>query len=273
MRKTFVRPRLDEGFKSIVVVRSFAAAQDLVRQLSPPILIFKFPRTPHFLDLGATSDDDIVTNLPSLSDRHVVITEKVDGSNMGFSLSSDRQRIIIQNRSHFVNSATHEQFKKLDLWVDRRRDDLFKILDRDEYFPERFILFGEWMYATHSIPYSHLPDTFLAFDLYDRRDDVWASRQALAAWLSGTRISLVPVMLEGRMPSAEELKSMIQLPSQFYDGRVEGIYIKEEKNGIVTNRGKVVRGDFICGNENWSRANDHWTKANLRVNGFLRESA
>jgi hypothetical protein len=58
-------------------------------------------------------------------------------------------------------------------------------------------------------------------------------------------------------PSAEELKNMIQLPSQFYDSRVEGIYIKEEKNGIVTNRGKVIRGDFICGNENWSRANDH----------------
>ena len=283
MRKMFVRPRLDEGFQAIAILRSFAAVQDLVHRLSPPILLFKFPRTPHFLDLGATSADDLVANLPPpsrSSDPHVVvvITEKVDGSNMGFSLSSDsdrqRRRILVQNRSHYVNPATHEQFKKLDAWIDRHREDVLKILDRDEHFPERFVLFGEWMYATHSIPYTRLPDTFLAFDLYDRRDDVWASRQALAALLSGTGISLVPVMFEGQqMPSAEELKDMIQSPSRFYDGRVEGIYIKEEKRDVVMNRGKVVRGDFICGNENWSRRNDHWTKANLRVNGLLRESA
>jgi len=265
MRKTFVRPTLKEGFKTIVVVRSFAASQELVLRLSAPILLFKFPRTPHLLDLGAATSDDITTDIPVLPDRgNVVITEKVDGSNMGFSLSSDRQKIIVQNRSHFVNSSTHEQFKKLDLWVERHREDLFKVLDRDEHFPERYVLFGEWLYATHSIPYTHLPDRFMAFDIYDRSTEVWLCRKTLSALLSSTSIMLVPVVHEGKMPSDSELRRMIQQPSEYYDGRVEGIYIKVERNGVVVNRGKVVRGDFICGNE-------HWTRAPLRVNGLLSE--
>jgi atypical dual specificity phosphatase len=160
MHKIFVRPRLDEGFKAVVIVRSFSAAQDLVLRLSPYITIFKFPRTPHLINLGAASSDDIITDLAA-REGHVVITEKIDGANMGFSLSSDRSRIIVQNRSHYVDSSTHEQFKKLRIWVERHESDLFKILDRDPLFAERCILFGEWVFATHSIPYTRLPDRFL----------------------------------------------------------------------------------------------------------------
>ena len=72
---------------------------------------------------------------------------------------------------------------------------------------------------------------------------------------------MVPVVLEGRMPSQVELKEMVERPSLFWDGRVEGIYLKIERAGRVVARGKVVRGDFIAGNE-------HWTRGNLRVNGI-----
>ncbi|KAG6911294.1 hypothetical protein DXG01_002133 [Tephrocybe rancida] len=261
MQGLLVRPTLSEGFKAVITVRSFAAAQDLIMRLSPSVNIFKFPRTTHLIDLGAASSDDIVADgavMPSTG--NVVITEKIDGANMGFSLSSDRSRIIVQNRSHYVNSATHEQFKKLDIWVERHRDDLFQVLDRDPYFAERYILFGEWMFATHSIPYTHLPDRFIAFDLYDRSTATWLDRGSLEKVLSSTSISLVPVLHQGPMPPDAELRNMVQLPSKFWDGRVEGIYVKVEHNSRVIARGKVVRSDFIAGNE-------HWSRGNLRVNG------
>ncbi|KAJ7578051.1 hypothetical protein C8J56DRAFT_898735 [Mycena floridula] len=41
--------------------------------------------------------------------------------------------IVIQDRSHFVNLSTHEQFEKLGLWVESHRADLFKVLDRYPY--------------------------------------------------------------------------------------------------------------------------------------------
>jgi atypical dual specificity phosphatase len=78
MRKEFVQPSLQEGFKAIVTIRSFAASQELVLLLSPPIALHKYPRTPHILNLGAATADDIVSNSSmSATNGHVVITEKV----------------------------------------------------------------------------------------------------------------------------------------------------------------------------------------------------
>ncbi|KDQ62876.1 hypothetical protein JAAARDRAFT_28848 [Jaapia argillacea MUCL 33604] len=261
MDKMFVRPSLKEGFKAIIIVRSFSAAQDLVLRLSPPVTLFKFPRTSHILNLGAASDDDLVETGPiaPITTGHVVITEKVDGANMGFQLSSDRSSVIVQNRSHYINSSSHEQFKKLDLWIDKHREGLYKILDRDPFFADRFVLFGEWLAVTHSIPYTHLPDRFLAFDLYDRSTTAWADRPNLMRLLEGTGICAVPTMHEGGMPTHDQFRDMVQRRSRFYEGRVEGVYVKVEKNGRVVTRGKVVRADFIAGNE-------HWTKGILRTN-------
>jgi atypical dual specificity phosphatase len=233
MHKDFVEPTLKEGFKAIVHVKSFAAAQELVLRLSPPINLYKFPRTPHLINLGAATSDDVFTDTTALSNSgHVVITEKVDGANMGFWLSSDRE-IRIQNRSHYVNPSSHEQFKKLGLWVDSHKEELLQLLGHDPHFPSRYILFGEWLAATHSIPYSRLPDRFMAFDLYDRSLDSWADRQTLVALLSSTTIQTVPVLHEGPLPSEIELRSMVEQQSAFWDGRIEGIYIKVERNGQV----------------------------------------
>ena len=127
------------------------------------------------------------------------------------------------------------------------------------------------MVCVHSIKYTRLPDRFLAFDFYDRSRKTFASRGVLEAKLEGTGIAIVPTLMRihGRleegagpvMPSDEELKGMVQQPSRFYDGRVEGVYVKVEKDGVVVGRGKVVRADFIAGNE-------HWTRGDLELNGI-----
>ncbi|KAI0779011.1 ATP dependent DNA ligase [Trametes elegans] len=260
MAGAFERPELAEGFKAVVIVRSFAAAEELVVRLSPPVGLLKFPRTPHFLDLGcATSDDLVVDRVPVVGDGHVVVTEKVDGANMGFSLSADRTQVLVQNRSHYVNPASHAQFKQLGRWVDEHRVDLLRVLDRDPLFAQRYVLYGEWLAATHSIPYSRLPDWFLAFDVYDRSTETWAGRRTLEALLADSAIRAVPVVHEGRMLGEDELRRIVRGPSMFYEGPVEGVYVKVEKDGRVVSRGKVVRADFIAGNE-------HWTKGPLRTN-------
>ncbi|KAJ7665047.1 ATP dependent DNA ligase [Mycena polygramma] len=266
MHKVLVAPTLKEGFKAVVHVKSFAAAEELVQRLSPPVGVYKFPRTPHLINLGAATSDDVVADAATFAlqgaGAHIVITEKVDGANMGFWLSAERE-IRVQNRSHYVTPASHAQFKKLGLWVDDHRHELMRVLGRDAHFPSRYVLFGEWLAATHSIAYTRLPDRFMAFDLYDRSTGSWADRKAVVALLSGTGIEMVPVLHEGALPSEGELRGMVQRKSQFWDGRVEGIYIKFEKDGQVVSRGKVVRADFIAGNE-------HWTKGNLSFNELAK---
>ncbi|WVQ63730.1 uncharacterized protein L199_001883 [Kwoniella botswanensis] len=254
MDKIFDRPTLNEGYGGSV--------------------------TPHLIDLGAATSDDIVqsqANSDATADPNdlanggrytekVIITEKIDGANMGLSLSPDRSKIIVQNRSHYINPTSHEQFKKLGYWVETHRDKLIRLLGRDEYFAERYLLFGEWMYATHSICYTNLPDWFIAFDLYDRSTNAFVDRKTLQSLLVLYQcdILLVPIMKElDRTPTDEQLKGMVQRQSNFWDGRVEGIYVKWEYGGVVRKRGKVVRSDFIAGNE-------HWMKRNLEVNGIAR---
>ena len=268
MEAGFVKPTLQEGWKAILIVRSFGAAREAVLRLSSPLTIFKFPRTPHLIDTGSATEDDIHTDLNAFTSfiptcesqacfrSRVTITEKIDGANMGLSLSSSRDRIVVQNRSHYVNARSHEQFKKLDTWLARHDDDLRQILDRDPYFAERYTLFGEWVYATHAISYSDLPDWFMAYDLYDRSRNSFVDRQGLEAFLDGTSIQMAPVLFGGdKMPTKEDLLAMIQRRSMFYNGRVEGVYVKIEEGGYVKLRGKVVRSDFIAGNEHWSRGN------------------
>ncbi len=74
---------------------------------------------------------------------------------------------VVQGRNHIITSQTHEQFSKLDGWLEKHREDLESILDPNMNGEERLILYGEWIYARHSIKYSKLPDYFIAYDIYD----------------------------------------------------------------------------------------------------------
>jgi hypothetical protein len=62
--------------------------------------------------------------------------------------------ILVQNRSHRVDPfdahhLLHAQLRPLAAWLRR-------MLGRDAQFPDRFVLFGEWVVARHSIGYARL---------------------------------------------------------------------------------------------------------------------
>ena len=129
---------------------------------------FKFNRTRHIFDAGGngvTRDDLVMSKGESemfLKKSLFVIEEKVDGANIGFSI--DKNFVVrAQNRSHYVNSASHKQFSTLDAWIEKHSQDLLKILNP----PGKYILFGEWLFAKHSVYYTGLPGHFLAFDIFD----------------------------------------------------------------------------------------------------------
>ena len=119
----------------------------------PPLI--PFPRTAHLFDTGgsAVSSDDWVLSAKSPFFRelaegsHVIAEEKIDGANLGFSLSSALE-ILAQNRSHYVTQADHNQFGPLPSWIDKHRLSLVKILSSPTDFEERaasqgLILYGK----------------------------------------------------------------------------------------------------------------------------------
>lgn len=237
--------------------------------------LMKFPRTMHLVNLGAATRDDKVLSEHDLKiffgAAEVVVEEKMDGANMGISLNPQSleggSEFLVQNRSHYVSSNYHPQFAPLDAWLKKHGDGLRRVLDYPDNSGNRFILYGEWLYATHSVFYNSLPGWFMAYDLWDSADGGrFLGRSELERRLEGSGIPIVPVVFQGKLQSLDQLLSLVSRDSEFIEcykktGKEkeirtarEGVVVRINENGVLKHRGKIVRSDFIAGNERWNRS-------------------
>jgi len=261
----FESPDLKEGFQQVIRVKSETDLNFILGTWKmKPILVapedsfFKFPRTVHLYNLGSATRDDLLLDQSAQNEflnKKVYVEEKIDGANMGISISPVDLSIWFQNRSHFVSNKYHQQFEHIDAWRDQHSSDLFEILE-----PGRHILFGEWLYLQHSIRYKKLPSYFIAFDLYDKKEMKFYSRPRLEALMAKTNIPLIKCIKSGSFKKISELVDLIQTKSEYRDddGPVEGVYVKQsDDDQWVTRRGKIVRDDFIGGNQFWDKGIVH----------------
>ena len=56
----------------------------------------------------------------------------------------------------------------------------------------QFILYGEWLYAKHSVHYRNLPHYFFEFDIYDKDAGQFLDLQARLEMLDGTGAAHLP---------------------------------------------------------------------------------
>ena len=117
--------------------------------------MFKYPKTMHLEQSRLQSGDaQERIKFSSLLGKIIVIEEKVDGANAGISF--ERGELRLQSRGHYLTGGARERhyelFKREGA---EKRDELYSILG------ERFILFGEWLYAKHKVYYDALPSLFL----------------------------------------------------------------------------------------------------------------
>jgi hypothetical protein len=217
---------------------------------------FRFPHTPHVtcLDASTPRKDKVLTSAQA---RHllagdVVVEEKVDGANLGFSVDASGE-LRAQNRGSYVDlDAPKGQWKPLLRWLPPRRSALVAALAPD------LMLFGEWCYAAHSVRYTHLADWFLAFDVHDRsRRHFWSvdRRNDLAARLG---VQVVPEVARGHFT----LPGLVALlgRSRFSDGSAEGLYVRRESGGLLLDRAKLVRAGFV------QAIDGHWSQRRLEAN-------
>src|SRR5262245_60872710 len=106
----------------------------------------KYPRTPHLLGSGGTGDDKHLGEAESLrliADDSLIVEEKIDGTNVGIHFDAQGE-MILQCRGHLITEGMHPQYDLFKQWAAVKRFDLESQLE------DRFILFGEWVYAKHS---------------------------------------------------------------------------------------------------------------------------
>ncbi|OQR87908.1 hypothetical protein ACHHYP_07963 [Achlya hypogyna] len=221
-------------------------------------VLAKFPRTKHLLPSAGVTRDDLVMDphdARAFIGVPVTIQEKVDGANLGLFLTDDYQ-VVAQNRSHFCNAATAPQFKGLDVWIQVHQFELIDLLSP----PGRYVLYGEWLFAKHSLHYTKLPSYFLAFDLLDRSTETFWAAAKLQRALKDTSIHLVPTIATTTIGDVDEYRTLLETPSQFYDGPVEGFVVRKETAESLVARAKLVRDDFI------QEIQEHWAKKGIVKN-------
>jgi len=218
---------------------------------------FRFPHTPHIAWLGdGTPRDDKLLDLSAVDNLladSVVVEEKLDGANLGFSISCDGE-LRAQNRGQYLREPFSGQFSGLSAWLALHGGDLFDALE------ERLIAFGEWCAARHSLDYSHLPDWWLLFDIYDRREQKFWSTQRRDALAHEAGLSTVARIAEGRQTSADLKKLTEETASKYRHGALEGIVVRRENSDWLLSRGKLVRPDFT------QAITTHWRNRKLEWN-------
>lgn len=252
--------------------------------------IFKYPRTQHIEGSRLQPGDEDLDSVPftNLQNRFLVVEEKVDGANTGISFS-DTGELLLQSRGHYLTGGRRERhFDLFKKWAFIHMAALRDVLGT------RYILYGEWLYAKHTVYYDALTHYFMEFDILDKENGVFLSTDSRRQLLQSCPfIEPVRVIHSGEVASLEELRSMAGLSAfktaSFEERLVaackengidvdrtitqtdmtrfmEGLYIKVEDNGVVTERYKFVRHDFMT---TMLGSDSHWLSRPIVPNRLM----
>ncbi|MDR2736982.1 MAG: RNA ligase family protein [Gracilibacteraceae bacterium] len=240
--------------------------------------LLKYPRTHHLEGSGFQKGDEDLSMVPfaDIAGEQIIVEEKCDGANSAVSFAED-ESLLLQSRGHYLSGGYREKhFNLLKQWAGVHRNVLYPALGK------RYIMFGEWVYAKHTVFYDRLPHYFLEFDIYDREKGIFLDTGSRHLMLEGLPVVSVPVLRKASFKSLAELSDMIG-PSNFInEGHLErlresclklgdnvamrcgetdptmlmeGLYIKVERGGRVIKRLKYVRRAFL---QTVVTSDSHW---------------
>ena len=155
--------------------------------------LHKYPRTRHLEGSRQQPGDEDLDCVPfaEIAGRFLVIEEKLDGGNAGLSFN-ESGRIWLQSRGHYLTGGLREKhFNLFKQWANAHAAVLREVRG------SRHVLYGEWLYAKHTIFYDQLPHYFHEFDVYDRETDTFLSTERRRQLLAGLLLVSVPVLWEG----------------------------------------------------------------------------
>ena len=203
--------------------------------------MLKYPRIKHLFGSQGSRDDLFLSKEETeiLLRKPLVVQEKLDGANVGLFFEGDELKFL--SRGGLIeDKKTPEQFKYLKMWAYERYMVLKEILNN------RYILFGEWLYFTHTIFYNKLPSYFIAFDLYDKESEKFLSYNKIIKIL-GNKIPVVPLIWEGIIGSIEKLDEFLERKSLYGEEKIEGVVLREENKEYLIERYKYKRKAFKPG--------------------------
>lgn len=219
--------------------------------------MIKYPKTPRLSALVGSEE------ILAWSAYQAVVEEKVDGANAAVSFHDGQ--LVLQSRGHVLTGGARERlFERMHPWAYERLEGLREVLGN------RYVAFGEWVYAKNRVFYDALPDYFIEFDVWDKEAGHFLATAQRRKLLEGSPLTSVAVLWEGPFRKAPAFGSFIDVSryktgqwkqvyrvamdsgfGKHYDDRetddsllMEGVYIKVEDEERVVGRMKVLREDF-----------------------------
>lgn len=240
--------------------------------------LYKYPRTQHIEGSRPQQGDEDLQSVPfaKIAGRWLVVEEKMDGANSAVSFDSSGN-LQLQSRGHYLTGGAREKhFNLFKQWASVHAGTLWDRLG------DRYVMYGEWLYAKHTIFYDTLPHYFLEFDVLDAQTEEFLDTPRRQELLAGGPVVSVKVLQAGTMQKQRQLTDLIgdsyfirpghlqrlreaceqrnldadqAIRETARDTLMEGLYIKVEEQGQVVERYKFVRADFlsaVCESES------HW---------------
>ena len=252
--------------------------------------MIKYPRTPHVEGSRLQPGDEDLSQIPfsAIAGKHLVIEEKIDGANSAVSFD-DKGQLLLQSRGHYLTGGYRERhFNLFKQWGSLQREALWAVLGC------RYVMYGEWMYAKHSIYYDALPHYFMEFDILDRETDRFLDTPSRREITSRLPVCSVPVLGEGSFRQMTDVLAYLGDSCFITPGHIdnlraaaekegldadricretdasrsmEGLYIKIEEDGQVVGRVKYVRSSFL---QTVEESGTHWLDRPIVPNGLSR---
>lgn len=207
----------------------------------------KYPRTYHFpFSEGAVNDDRVQEAWQDILKHPLVITEKLDGENTCIKSNG------VYARSHGAVNRNPWARPIWDIWeqVGRSLGELH--------------IFGENLYAVHSIEYPRLSHYFYVFAIRD--GDTWLSWEQVNFYAQILGLPVVPLVRQGLFDEAGLRGAIAQQQSEgskmggISEGivcRIEGAFQDADFPRMVL---KYVRKNHVQTDEHWIK---NWKKASL----------
>ena len=248
----------------------------------------KYPRTRHIRGSRLQVGDHDLSAAPFdvLRGRHLVVEEKLDGANAGIGFGPGGG-LRLQSRGHYLTGGPRERgFGPFKAWAATVAPTLWPRLG------ERYLLYGEWLYAKHTVFYDRLPHYFCEFDVLDTSEGAFLSTRRRRELLAGTPVVSVPVLYEGSIASLDALTALVgpslyrsevwretlseaavaggvaperALTETDTSDLMEGLYVKVEEGDLTVDRYKWVRSGFTSA---LSNSGGHWMNRPLIANAL-----
>lgn len=134
------------------------------------------------------------------------VTEKVDGSLVGVGYKGGMPYLQGKN-THIPQGDKRKAYYGIWSWA-------WKNLEKIQNL-KGYIIFGEWMRVQHNLPYDHLPDWFIGFDVYEIKTKRFFDINSAHDFMEDIGFSHVPIIYEGKV-AYEELPDLVQGQKSFF---------------------------------------------------------